>query len=51
MFSSCASVETGKKFKSIAYEDKDKAILYIYRPKTDFNWAGWPNIFIDDQKK
>ena len=51
LLSGCASVDLGDKFQSLTSTPKDKATLYIYRPKTYFNWAGWPNIYIDNQQK
>lgn len=49
--SGCATVDTGNKFQPLAYTPTDKATLYIYRPETYFNWAGWPNMYIDNQLK
>jgi len=49
--SSCATVETGNKYQPLDYTPKDKATLYIYRPETNFNWGGWPNLYIDNQLK
>ena len=51
LFSGCTTVETGTKFELLAGEPKDKATLYIYRPKTNFNWGGYPNIYIDNEQK
>lgn len=47
----CATVERGDKFQPLGYIPKDKATLYIYRPKTFFNWGGWPDIYIDNELK
>jgi hypothetical protein len=29
----------------------DKATLYIYRPSAEFNWAGYPEIYVNGEKK
>lgn len=46
---SCAA--TGAKFQYQEHLDQSKAALYIYRPSMFFNAGGWPNIFINDEKK
>jgi len=51
VLSGCATIELGDKFQSLKSTPKDKATLYIYRPKTDFNWAGWPDVYIDNKQK
>jgi hypothetical protein len=50
VLSGCATIELGDKFQSLKSTPKDKATLYIYRPKTYFNWAGWPDVYIDNKK-
>ena len=51
LFSGCATVETGDKFHALDHEPTDKATLYIYRPETNFNWGGWPDIYIDNKQE
>jgi len=50
VLSGCATIELGDKFQSLKSTPKDNATLYIYRPKTYFNRAGWPDIYIDNKK-
>ena len=48
ILSSCSA--TGPIFEPLAFKPTNKATIYIYRPYVAFNAAGWPDIFINDEK-
>jgi hypothetical protein len=47
----CAAPIEGPQFQPIATPAADKATVYIYRPSREFNLAGYPEIFINGEKK
>lgn len=46
----CATSAEGPPFQPMAAA-ADKATVYVYRPHNDFNFAGYPEIFINGEKK
>jgi hypothetical protein len=52
ILSACSTPKsTSVLFQEVQTIPPDSAIVYFYRPKADFNWAGWAELFIDDEKK
>lgn len=46
----CTAPATGPEF-SLAPVAEDKGNVYIYRPYTKFNEGGYPNVFVNGEKK
>ena len=53
LLSACASLgpASGPRFIPLDSSASDKATLYIYRPDVEFNRAGSPEIFLNNEKK
>lgn len=52
ILSACATPKTTMvPFQRVQNIPPNSAIVYFYRPKVDFNRAGWAELFIDDEKK
>jgi len=47
----CSTVAHSENEFQPAQSHEGEATIYIYRPDTYFNSAGWPNIYIDNQLK
>ena len=42
---------TEAQFKQVQTIPDEKALVYFYRPAFTFNWGGYANLFIDDEKQ
>ncbi|MEM7542916.1 MAG: DUF2846 domain-containing protein [Pseudomonadota bacterium] len=42
---------SGPAYKAAASSDNSLATIYIYRPKTLFNWGGSPGVFLDGNRE
>lgn len=52
ILSACATPKTTMVlFQRVQNIPPDRAIVYFYRPRADFNSAGWAELFIDGEKK
>ncbi len=51
LMASCAAAADGPRFAPITPVPADKATVYIYRPYVNFNYGGYPRIFLNGEKK